>query len=61
MHRSREGFGPVSVDAAGAINGGGAVLRLRNGIGRIEVKKRPDLEGDRSPRGDGISRIEVKR
>ena len=32
-------FGPASVEAAGAINGGGATLRIRNGVGRIEVRK----------------------
>ena len=32
-------FGPASVEAAGAINGGGATLTIRNGVGRIEVRK----------------------
>ena len=34
-------FGPASVEAAGVINGGGATLRIRNGVGRIEVRKQP--------------------
>ncbi len=39
VNRSGGRFGPVSVEAAGAINGGGATLRIRNGVGRIEVRK----------------------
>ncbi len=39
VERSAAGFGPASEEAAGAINGGGAVLRLRSGVGRIELRK----------------------
>lgn len=37
--RSVARFGPASARAAGAVNGGGPVLRLRTGVGRIEVRK----------------------
>lgn len=39
VRRSENRYGPKSAEAAGAINGGGATLRLRNGVGRIEVKR----------------------
>ena len=39
VRRSAARFGPASASAAGAVNGGGPVLRLRTGVGRIEVRK----------------------
>lgn len=39
VQRSSRLFGPVSEQAAGEINGGGAVVRIRNGLGRIEIRK----------------------
>ena len=41
VQRSEDGFGPGRVIAAGVINGGGPVLRIRNTNGRIEIQKRP--------------------
>ncbi len=38
--RSGSDFGPGTVTAIGAINGGGPVLRIRNTTGRIEIRKR---------------------
>ena len=40
VRRSERQFGPVSEEAAGAINGGGSVMRIRNGVGRIEIRRR---------------------
>lgn len=39
VQRSSRVFGPVSEQAAGEINGGGSVVRIRNGLGRIEIRK----------------------
>ena len=39
VQRSSRLFGPVSEQAAGEINGGGSVVRIRNGLGRIEIRK----------------------
>lgn len=39
VRRSVARFGPASASAAGAVNGGGPVLRLRTEVGRIEVRK----------------------
>ena len=39
VRRSARQFGPVSEEAAGAINGGGSVMRIRNGVGRIEIRR----------------------
>lgn len=39
VQRSSRSFGPVSEQAVGEINGGGSVVRIRNGLGRIEIKK----------------------
>ena len=40
VNRSGGPFGPASEEAVGVINGGGATLRIRSGVGRIEVRKR---------------------
>jgi DUF4097 and DUF4098 domain-containing protein YvlB len=43
VHTERdEGFGPRSMRASGAINGGGPVLRIRNTNGRIQIRRRTD-------------------
>ena len=39
VQRSSRSFGPVSEQAVGQINGGGSVVRIRNGLGRIEIRK----------------------
>lgn len=39
VRRSEQPFGPGSEEAAGTINGGGSVVRIRNGLGRIEIRK----------------------
>ena len=39
VRRSVARFGPASASATGPINGGGPVLRLRTGVGRIAVRK----------------------
>ena len=39
VQRSSRVFGPVSEQAAGKINGGGSVVRIRNGLGRIEIRR----------------------
>ena len=40
VRRSEQPFGPVSEEAAGSINGGGSIVRIRNGSGSIEIRKR---------------------
>ena len=40
VRRSDGPFGPVSEEAAGSINGGGSIVRIRNGVGRIEIRRR---------------------
>ncbi len=39
VRRSGRPFGPFSEEAAGTINGGGSVVRIRNGVGRIEIRR----------------------
>ncbi len=39
VRRSQGRFGPAAEEAAGAINGGGSVVRIRNGLGRIEIRR----------------------
>ena len=40
VRRSEQTFGAVSEEAVGTINGGGSLVRIRNGVGRIEILKR---------------------
>jgi hypothetical protein len=39
VRRSDRTFGPASEEAAGTINGGGSMVRIRNGVGRIKIRR----------------------
>ena len=39
VRRDGDGFGPRSVIAEGALNGGGPVLRILNTVGRIKIRR----------------------
>ncbi len=39
VQRTANSFGPRSVKALGNLNGGGAMLRIRSGVGHIEIRR----------------------
>ena len=41
VHRVDGQIGAAAESAAGSINGGGSLLRIRNGVGRIEIRRQP--------------------